>query len=184
MDFLKWIFFLIGCAYAVITFTQAAKCFAESYIAVPKGICRHIVRAMAYILFVTWTGYTVVFIIGPDGLYKLNTYNSTILLTILDIWSKQIWTFCGHVLRIKIHEHIIIHGDIRKKTKLKIGGEDVEIEEYVDEDDADGVKQDSSALANRNSFVIMRDRLKAQVSHPLFVCLLRQLNLSACNTGC
>lgn len=83
-------------------------------------------------------------------------------MTILDIWSKQIWTFCGHILRIKIHEHIIIHGDIRKKTKLKIAGDEVEIEEFVDQDDADGVKQDSSMLANRNSFVIMRDRLKAR----------------------
>lgn len=36
------------------------------------------------------------------------------------------------------------------------------MEEFVDEDDEDGVKQDSTALANRNSFVIMRDRLKAR----------------------
>ena len=57
--YLKWIFFLIGCAYASVTFTQAAKCFVESYIAVPKGVCRQIVKAMAYILFITWTGYTV-----------------------------------------------------------------------------------------------------------------------------
>lgn len=123
--YLKWIFFLIGCAYASVTFTQAAKCFVESYIAVPKGVCRQIVKAMAYILFITWTGYTVMFIIGPDGLYALDVYQSTIITTILDILAKQVWTFLGHILRIKIHEHIIIHGDIRKKTKLKIAGDEV-----------------------------------------------------------
>lgn len=66
----------------------------------------------------------------------------------------------------QIHEHILIHGDIRKKTTMRIAGEDVEVEAYLDEDEADqegAVKHSTTNLANRQSFVIMRDRMKARV---------------------
>ena len=65
----------------------------------------------------------------------------------------------------QIHEHILIHGDIRKKTVLQVAGETVEVEAYMDEDEADDegvVKYDTAGLANRSSFLVMRDRMKAR----------------------
>ena len=40
---------------------------------------------------------------------------------------------------LQIHEHILIHGDIRKKTTLQVAGETVEIEQYVEDEDEVGV---------------------------------------------
>ena len=64
---------------------------------------------------------------------------------------------------LQIHEHILIHGDIRKKATLQIAGETVEVEEYLDNDDEEGaVKHETGGLAARHSFIVMRDRLKAR----------------------
>jgi hypothetical protein len=43
-------------------------------------------------------------------------------MQVLDITSKNMWSFSGHFLRIKIHEHIILHGNITKKTKITVAG--------------------------------------------------------------
>ncbi len=56
----------------------------------------------------------------------------------------------------------MIHGDIRKKVTVQVAGDAVEVEEYVDEEDNDTYKGEPEALANRQSFIIMRDRMKAK----------------------
>ena len=40
---------------------------------------------------------------------------------VLDITSKNLWSLGGHLLREKIHEHILIHGNLTKKTKINVG---------------------------------------------------------------
>lgn len=162
IGYLKWILYFIGCLYSCLMWVQAAKCYVESYATVPKGLCRLIVKMMAISFFASWGSYPIFFAIGPEGLQMISKYGNAIAHTILDIIAKEFWTFNGHLLRIKIHEHIIIHGDIRKKTTLEIAGDEVEVEEFVDEEDEEGIKQPTAALANRQSFVIMRDRLKAR----------------------
>lgn len=62
----------------------------------------------------------------------------------------------------QIHEHIIIHGNITKPTKVKVAGIELETEQMVDADDEEGVNQGTKHLANRESFLVMRDRMKQQ----------------------
>lgn len=81
-------------------------------------------------------------------------------------------TFCAPLIPppLQIHEHILIHGDIRKKTKMNIAGEDVEIEEFLDADaaeeahsDGEIVKNDTAKLySKRASFLVMKENLKAK----------------------
>ena len=46
---------------------------------------------------------------------------------------------------------------------LQVAGEEVEIEEFVEEEDEDTVKHSTKALANRESFVNMGKNLKQKV---------------------
>ena len=149
--------------YGCNTYFHAAKVYVEAYHTVPKGHCRVVVRLMAYSFFTAWTMYPVLFVLGPEGLNHMSPYTSVITTTIADMLSKQIWGLLGHHLRVKIFEHILIHGDIRKKTKMQVGGEEIEVEELVDEEGDDTVKHDTKELANRASFIVMGENLKAKV---------------------
>ena len=108
--------------------------------------------------------------LGPEGFGHISAYGSVIAHQVLDISSKNLWSFMGHLLRVKIHEHILIHGNITKKTKIQVAGDPVEVEEYVDPDDVPPEEKDAvedkgtKGLANRQSFIVMRDRMKASVS--------------------
>ena len=64
---------------------------------------------------------------------------------------------------LQIFEHILIHGDIRKTTKLAVAGEEIEVEEFVEEEDEDTVKHSTTKLANRESFVNMGKNLRQKV---------------------
>nr|AER58218.2 channelopsin 2 [Chlamydomonas raudensis] len=160
VGYLKWIFFAIGLLYGSNTYFHSAKVYIEAYHTVPKGRCRVIVRLMAYCFYLAWTMFPILFALGPEGMGQMSAYMSTILTTIADVLSKQIWGLLGHHLRVKIYQHILIHGDIRKKTTMQVGGEDVEVEEFVDEDDEEGVRQANTQLANRESFVHMAEQMK------------------------
>ena len=70
---------------------------------------------------------------------------------------------CSFVHALQIFEHILIHGDIRKTTKLQVAGEEVEIEEFVEEEGEDTVKHSTAELANRESFVNMGKHLRQKV---------------------
>lgn len=65
-----------------------------------------------------WTLFPILFVFGPTGIELLSVYGSNIAYCIADIISKNAWSMIGHVLRIKIHEHIIIHGNLVKPTKV------------------------------------------------------------------
>jgi hypothetical protein len=65
----------------------------------------------------------------------------------------------------QIHEHILVHGDIRVKTKVKVAGEEMEVDTFVEDENVEGaVKHSTAALAKRGSFLVMRDNMKARVS--------------------
>lgn len=160
--YLKWIFFSLGLVYGCNTYFHSAKVYMEAYHTVPKGHCRLVVRLMAYSFFSAWTMYPVLFVLGPEGLAHMSGYTSTITTTIADCLAKQLWGLLGHHLRVKIFEHILIHGDIRKKTKMQIGGEEIDVEELVDEEGEDTIKHSTKELANRASFIVMGDALKAK----------------------
>ena len=62
---------------------------------------------------------------------------------------------------MQIHEYILEHGDIRKKTTIKIAGIDTEVERFVEEEEEGAVKHSTAELAQRRgSFLLIRDRMK------------------------
>ncbi|EFJ51427.1 hypothetical protein VOLCADRAFT_79664 [Volvox carteri f. nagariensis] len=158
--YIKVIFFLLGCMYGANTFFHAAKVYIESYHTVPKGLCRQLVRAMAWLFFVSWGMFPVLFLLGPEGFGHLSVYGSTIGHTIIDLLSKNCWGLLGHFLRLKIHEHILLYGDIRKVQKIRVAGEELEVETLMTEEAPDTVKKSTAQYANRESFLTMRDKLK------------------------
>ncbi|KAL6758558.1 channelopsin 1 [Haematococcus lacustris] len=165
-NYLKVIFWFCGLSYGVTTFYLAAKVYIEAYHTVPKGICRKIVRFMAWDYFGSWCMFPILFVLGPEGFGHISAYGSVIAHQVLDITSKNIWSMAGHFLRVKIHEHIIVHGNITKKTKITLAGEPVEVEEYVDSNEVDPAEMDqvqdkgTQALAHRQSFLVMRNRMQ------------------------
>lgn len=70
----------------------------------------------------------------------------------------------------QIHEHILLHGDIRKKTKIKVAGEEMEVETLMAEEDEDTVKKPTAEYANRESFLIMRDRWAGATAGSVAAC--------------
>ena len=76
-----------------------------------------------------------------------------------DLLSKNLWGFIANYLRRCIHRHIIIHGDIRKITTVNVAGEEMDIPEYVEEEGEETIKMSTEALAQRGSFIRMRDDL-------------------------
>jgi len=116
---------------------------------------------MMYVFFVSWVMFPILFVLGPEGFGHLSAYGSTIGHTVADLLSKNLWGLLGHHLRYKIHEHILLHGDIRRKAKVNVAGEDMEIEEMVDEEDEDTVRNDTAQLySKRASFIMMKNNME------------------------
>nr|AHH02141.1 protein 116 [synthetic construct] len=132
-NWLKILFFCLGLLYASNTFFHAAKIYIESYHIVPKGTCRMLVRLMAWIFFASWACFPLLFVLGPEGFGHISWYASTIGHTIIDLMSKNLWGMLGHFLRVQIHKHILLYGDIRKKVMVNVAGEQMEVETMVEE---------------------------------------------------
>lgn len=158
----KITFFCLGLCYGGSTFFTAAKVYIESYHSVPKGKCRKLVKFMAWIFFMSWVMFPLLFLMGPEGFGHLSDYGSIIAHTFADVMSKNLWGLFGHHLRVQIHNHILVHGDIRKKKTVNVAGEDMVIEEFVEEEDDDTIRHSTAHLANRQSFVNMGKQLKAE----------------------
>uniref|UniRef100_A0A7S3QU15 Channelopsin 1 n=1 Tax=Dunaliella tertiolecta TaxID=3047 RepID=A0A7S3QU15_DUNTE len=158
----KVIFFIIGLCYGLFTFFTAAKVYIEAYHTVPKGQCRNLVRAMAWTYFVSWAMFPILFILGREAFGHITYWGSNIGHFILEIFSKNLWTLLGHGLRYRIRQHIIIHGNLTKKTKINIAGDTVDVEEYVDSNDKDSdvVNNGTKEFSNRHSFMVMKDRMQ------------------------
>eukprot|EP00798_Chlamydomonas_sp_ICE-L_P024783 gene24783-10424_t len=159
-------FFFLGLTFGMYTFYAAAKIYIEAYHTVPKGVCRQLVKFQAYDYFLTWSLFPVLFILGPEGFGHISQYASGIAHEILDLFSKNLWGILGHLIRVKIHHHILEHGHITLKTKMVVGGEEVEVETYVDQEEAADpenedaiVDKGTAELANRHSFVVMKERM-------------------------
>ncbi|PNH09251.1 Sensory rhodopsin-1 [Tetrabaena socialis] len=116
----KIVFFLLGCAYAVVTFYHASMIYIEGYHMVPHGRSRTIVRCMAWVFFLSWGAYPVLFLLGPEGFGNLSIYGSIIGHTVIDVLSKNVWGLLGHNLRNKVWHHIEKYGDTRRKIRVKL----------------------------------------------------------------
>ena len=76
--------------------------YIEAYHTVPKGICRQIVRFMAWDYFGSWCMFPILFVLGPEGFGHISAYGSVIAHQVLDITAKNMWSFAGHLLRVKV----------------------------------------------------------------------------------
>eukprot|EP01023_Acetabularia_acetabulum_P067255 TRINITY_DN9231_c0_g1_i1.p1 TRINITY_DN9231_c0_g1~~TRINITY_DN9231_c0_g1_i1.p1 ORF type:complete len:554 (+),score=89.72 TRINITY_DN9231_c0_g1_i1:195-1856(+) len=159
---LKGIFFPLGLCYGSITFFTAARIYIESFHQVPKGICRKLVQYMAYMFYASWCMFPILFLAGPEGLGHLSTSGSTIAHTFADMLSKNLWGIVGNFLRVKIHEHILKYGDLRKTTKVTGLGQETEVETFVDEEDEETTKHSTADYAKRQSFIRMRDQMQSK----------------------
>jgi hypothetical protein len=82
--------------------TCPRQVYVESYHVVPKGVCRNLVRLMAWFFFSAWTMFPLLFMFGPEGFKIMTRDGSNIAHTVADIMSKQIWSMLGHILRVKV----------------------------------------------------------------------------------
>lgn len=57
-----------------------------------------------------------------------------------------------------------MYGDLRKKVKVQVAGQEMELEQYQDEQDDETIKYSTEPLASRNSFINMRNQMQAQVT--------------------
>nr|AHH02118.1 protein 93 [synthetic construct] len=137
--YVKCACFLLGMAWGMNTFYNAAKVYYESYVLVPSGICKLLVAVMAGLYYVSWSLFPILFAIGPEGFGVISLQASTIGHTIADVLSKNMWGLMGHFLRVQIYKHILLHGNIRKPIKLHMLGEEVEVMALVSEEGEDTV---------------------------------------------
>eukprot|EP01025_Chloroclados_australasicus_P047781 TRINITY_DN5390_c0_g2_i2.p1 TRINITY_DN5390_c0_g2~~TRINITY_DN5390_c0_g2_i2.p1 ORF type:complete len:496 (-),score=45.90 TRINITY_DN5390_c0_g2_i2:313-1647(-) len=159
---LKAIFFPIGLCYGSVTFFTAARVYMESFHQVPKGICRRLVTYMAYMFYASWCMFPILFLAGPEGFGHLTNSGSTIAHTFADLLSKNLWGIVGNFLRVKIHQHILKYGDLRKTTKVSGLGQETEVETMVEEEDEETTKYSTENYAKRQSFLRMRDQMEAR----------------------
>mmetsp|Transcript_2452 Transcript_2452/g.6189 ORF Transcript_2452/g.6189 Transcript_2452/m.6189 type:complete len:631 (-) Transcript_2452:284-2176(-) len=158
---LKALFFVIGCGYGASTFYNAACIYIESYYTMPQGICRRLVLWMAGVFFTSWFMFPGLFLAGPEGTQALSWAGTTIGHTVADLLSKNAWGMIGHFLRVEIHKHIIIHGDVRRPVTVKALGRQVSVNCFVDkEEEEEDERISTKTYANRNSFVKMRDDME------------------------
>jgi hypothetical protein len=69
----------------------------------------------------------------------------------------------AHYMQIKIREHILIHGDIRKTVEATVGGQTFEVEEFGTKEDAqldEDFKEVQGAFDRRASFQLIGAKLK------------------------
>ena len=74
----------------------------EAFHKVPKGKCRKLVKAMAYAFFGSWVWYPILFVLGPEGFGHLSIAGSDIAHTFVDLSSKNLFGFIGHILRLEV----------------------------------------------------------------------------------
>jgi bacteriorhodopsin len=67
------------------------KCYIEAHAQVPKGICRTIVKTMAWSFILSWGAYPILWLLGPEGFQKISGYVNTICHTVCDMVAKEFW---------------------------------------------------------------------------------------------
>lgn len=56
------------------SFNTCVQVYIESYHTVPEGHCRIIVRLMAWVFFLSWAMFPILFVLGPEGFGHLTVY--------------------------------------------------------------------------------------------------------------
>ena len=58
--------------------THPIQVYIEAFHTVPKGICRTIVRFLAWDYFGSWAMFPILFVLGPEGFGHITAYGSVI----------------------------------------------------------------------------------------------------------
>eukprot|EP00192_Tetraselmis_astigmatica_P004280 CAMPEP_0117688934 /NCGR_PEP_ID=MMETSP0804-20121206/24156_1 /TAXON_ID=1074897 /ORGANISM="Tetraselmis astigmatica, Strain CCMP880" /LENGTH=500 /DNA_ID=CAMNT_0005501543 /DNA_START=150 /DNA_END=1652 /DNA_ORIENTATION=- len=157
---IKVITFVVGLSFGINTFYTASRVYIEAYHQVPKGLCRTLVKYLCGMFFCSWLMFPLLFLAGPEGFGYLTWSGSTIGHTVADLLSKNIWGLIAHYMQVKIREHILIHGDIRKTVEKTVAGHTFEVEEFATKDDEDAEEVEDSPLDRRASFQLIGKKLE------------------------
>eukprot|EP00191_Tetraselmis_sp_GSL018_P008177 CAMPEP_0177608700 /NCGR_PEP_ID=MMETSP0419_2-20121207/18620_1 /TAXON_ID=582737 /ORGANISM="Tetraselmis sp., Strain GSL018" /LENGTH=530 /DNA_ID=CAMNT_0019103425 /DNA_START=465 /DNA_END=2057 /DNA_ORIENTATION=+ len=157
----KAVFYGIGVCYGISTFYHACQIYIESYYMMPSGACKRLVVIMAITFYTSWFMFPSLFLAGPEGTGALTWSGTTIAHTFADLLSKNMWGIFGHFLRVKIHEHILIHGDVRRPMKVNVLGKEYNLNCFVtDEEQEDDERTSTAHYANRSSFIKMKENME------------------------
>jgi len=82
---------------------------------------------MAYMFFISWGMFPLLFLMGPEGFKHINASWSTILHSVADLFSKNLWGFYAWYLRIQVREY---HRKkwFEEQERLKAGEAEFEVE--------------------------------------------------------
>jgi bacteriorhodopsin len=105
---MKVIFFCIALGFGFVTFFTALEVYIESYANVPP-VAKRTVAIMTYMFFASWGSFPALFLLGPEGFGHMNQNWSTIMHSIADLFSKNLWGIYGWYLRIQVAEPTRIH---------------------------------------------------------------------------
>lgn len=92
---------MTGLVCFLIIFRISRQVFSEGHAIFPPRATR-ILNWMEIIFAVSWFGYTVMFILAPEGFGVLSFFASQMITSVLDIVSKLVYPFLGWILRWKI----------------------------------------------------------------------------------
>jgi bacteriorhodopsin len=98
---LKVILFIFACCFGYVTFFTALEVYVESYANVPP-VAKRTVMVMTYMFFASWGSFPALFLMGPEGFGHMNQNWSTIMHSIADLFSKNLWGVYGWYLRIQV----------------------------------------------------------------------------------
>jgi len=123
---LKVIFFCIALGFGFVTFFTALEVYVESYANVPP-VAKRTVAILTYMFFASWGSFPALFLMGPEGFGHMNQNWSTIMHSIADLFSKNLWGLYGWYLRIQVRNY---HREMwfKEQERLKKGEDEFEVE--------------------------------------------------------
>lgn len=101
---LRVVFFFFGACYGIATFYNCLQVYIESYANVP-AVCKRTVATLAYMFMFSWGSFPALFLMGPEGFGHINIHWSTILHSVADFFSKNLWGLYAWYLRIQVREY-------------------------------------------------------------------------------
>eukprot|EP00227_Mantoniella_beaufortii_P012566 CAMPEP_0197575022 /NCGR_PEP_ID=MMETSP1326-20131121/568_1 /TAXON_ID=1155430 /ORGANISM="Genus nov. species nov., Strain RCC2288" /LENGTH=417 /DNA_ID=CAMNT_0043137715 /DNA_START=248 /DNA_END=1498 /DNA_ORIENTATION=- len=113
----KAAFFTLGVFYGMTTFYTAFLVYAEAYENVPAGKCQKLVSHMAWMFYLSWMLFPVMFLLGPEGAGHLDNDGSVIGHTFADLLSKNLWGIWSVFLREAVRAH---HRKLWKEEQMQM----------------------------------------------------------------
>jgi len=122
---IKAVFFVVGVSYGIVTYFTCLEVYVESYANVPPN-AKKTVSIMAYMFFMSWLCFPLFWLLGEEGFGHVNQNMSTILHSIADLFSKNLWGLYSWYLRVQVREY---HRKkwFEEQERMKVGEKEFEV---------------------------------------------------------